>query len=72
MQRGCCTCVSNRLYLDGRQGSARDGDLDPPLSHRRPHRVKYLEMLYDYILRQEGVVMWTSGEILDWYRTQIA
>ena len=39
-----------------------------------PHRIKYLEMLYDYILghheKHGGVVMWTGAEILDWYRGQ--
>ena len=35
-----------------------------------PHRIKYLEMLYDHILGHEGVVMWTGAEILDWYRGQ--
>lgn len=35
-----------------------------------PHRIKYLEALYDHILAHEGVVMWTGAEILDWYRTQ--
>ena len=34
-----------------------------------PHRIKYLEMLYDYILGHKDVVMWTGAEILDWYRT---
>ena len=33
-----------------------------------PHRIKYLEMLYDHILAHDGVVMWTGAEILDWYR----
>jgi len=35
-----------------------------------PHRIKYLEALYDYILGHAGVVMWTGAEILDWYKTQ--
>jgi peptidoglycan/xylan/chitin deacetylase (PgdA/CDA1 family) len=35
-----------------------------------PHRIKYLEALYDYILGHEGVVMWTGAEILDWYKAQ--
>lgn len=35
-----------------------------------PHRIKYLEALYDYILGHEGVVMWTGAEILDWYLQQ--
>ena len=32
-----------------------------------PHRIKYLEQLYDHILGHEGVVHWTGSEILDWY-----
>ena len=35
-----------------------------------PHRIKYLEMLYDYILGHDGVVLWTGAEILDWYRSE--
>lgn len=35
-----------------------------------PHRIKYLEALYDYILGHDGVVMWTGAEILDWYKAQ--
>lgn len=37
-----------------------------------PHRIKYLEALYDYILRHEGVLHWTDAEILDWYKSQPA
>ncbi len=32
-----------------------------------PHRIKYLEQLYDHILGHEGVVHWTGSEILDWF-----
>jgi peptidoglycan/xylan/chitin deacetylase (PgdA/CDA1 family) len=35
-----------------------------------PHRIKYLEALYDYIIGHDGVVMWTGAEILDWYKAQ--
>jgi peptidoglycan/xylan/chitin deacetylase (PgdA/CDA1 family) len=35
-----------------------------------PHRIKYLEALYDHILGHDGVVMWTGAEILDWYKAQ--
>lgn len=35
-----------------------------------PHRIKYLEALYDYILGHEGVLQWTGAEILDWYKSQ--
>jgi len=32
-----------------------------------PHRIAYLEKLYEHILSREGVVMWTGEQILDWY-----
>ena len=35
-----------------------------------PHRIKYLEALYDYILGHDGVVMGTGADILDWYLGQ--
>ena len=37
-----------------------------------PHRIKYLEALYDYILGHDGVMTWTGAEILDWYLSQTA
>lgn len=37
-----------------------------------PHRIKYLEALYDHILSHEDVVMWTGEQILDWYGSQTA
>lgn len=33
-----------------------------------PHRIRYLEALYDHILSHEGVALMTGGEILDAYR----
>lgn len=33
-----------------------------------PHRIRYLEALYDHILSHEGVIMATGGEILDFYK----
>jgi len=33
-----------------------------------PHRIGYLEELYTHIAKQEGVLMWTGEQILDWYR----
>jgi len=35
-----------------------------------PHRIAYLERLYEYILSREGAVMWTGEQILDWYLGQ--
>ncbi|MEJ0051867.1 MAG: polysaccharide deacetylase family protein [Methylovirgula sp.] len=61
----------DRLYLDGAKAPRVMAISIHPYLTGVPHRIKYLEMLYDYILGHEGVVMWTGAEILDWYRAQI-
>ena len=62
----------DRLYEDGvKQPRVMAISIHPYLTGV-PHRIKYLEMLYDHILAREGVVMWTGSEILDWYNQQIA
>jgi peptidoglycan/xylan/chitin deacetylase (PgdA/CDA1 family) len=61
----------DRLYLDGLKAPRVMAISIHPYLTGVPHRIKYLEMLYDYILGHEGVVMWTGAEILDWYRTQV-
>lgn len=60
----------DRLYLDGATAPRIMAISIHPYLTGVPHRIKYLEKLYDYILGHEGVVMWTGAEILDWYRTQ--
>jgi peptidoglycan/xylan/chitin deacetylase (PgdA/CDA1 family) len=35
-----------------------------------PHRIRYLEELYRYVLAKPGVLHWTGGQILDWFRAQ--
>jgi allantoinase len=32
-----------------------------------PHRIRYLERLYAHLLSRPGVLMWTGGQIYDWY-----
>ncbi|MGQ3298673.1 polysaccharide deacetylase family protein [Reyranella sp.] len=61
----------DRLYLDGKTAPRVMAISIHPYLTGVPHRIKYLEMLYDYILGHEGVVLWTGAEILDWYRTQV-
>lgn len=60
----------DRLYLDGAKAPRVMAISIHPYLTGVPHRIKYLEMLYDHILGHEGVVMWTGAEILDWYREQ--
>ncbi len=62
----------DRLYLDGAtQPRVMAISIHPYLTGV-PHRIKYLEQLYDYILGHDDVVMWTGSEILDWYQTEMA
>jgi peptidoglycan/xylan/chitin deacetylase (PgdA/CDA1 family) len=34
-----------------------------------PHRIKYYDMIFEYIRKFEGVVFMTGSEILDWYNS---
>jgi peptidoglycan/xylan/chitin deacetylase (PgdA/CDA1 family) len=60
----------DRLYQDGASAPRVMAIAIHPYLTGVPHRIKYLEALYDYILGHEGVVMWTGAEILDWYRAE--
>ena len=35
-----------------------------------PHRIAYLERLYEYIRQRPGARLWTGEQILDWYKRQ--
>ncbi len=60
----------DRLYSDGRTAPRVMAISIHPYLTGVPHRIKYLEALYDYILGHTGIVMWTGAEILDWYRSE--
>jgi allantoinase len=62
----------DRLYLEGAEIPRVMAISIHPYLTGAPHRIKYLEALYDYILGHEGVVMWTGAEIMDWYKGQIS
>jgi hypothetical protein len=40
-----------------------------PYISGQPHRIKYLEAIYDHVSRFDGVLHWNGAEILDWYRS---
>ncbi|MBN9581269.1 MAG: polysaccharide deacetylase family protein [Afipia sp.] len=68
LRRGCDQF--DRLYQEGRDIPRVMAISIHPYLTGVPHRIKYLEALYDYILGHDGVMMWTGAEILDWYKTQ--
>ncbi len=41
-----------------------------PYISGQPHRIKYLEQIYDYVNKHEGVLHWNGEQILDWYLPQ--
>ena len=57
----------DRLYAEGEKRAK----IFPLAIHAyisgQPHRIKYLEAIYDYARRFDGVLYWTGEEILDWY-----
>lgn len=55
----------DRLYLEGARAPKVMAISIHPYLTGVPHRIKYLEMLYDYILQHEGVATLTGSEILD-------
>jgi peptidoglycan/xylan/chitin deacetylase (PgdA/CDA1 family) len=60
----------DRLYQEGQTSPRVMAISIHPYLTGVPHRIKYLEALYDYILGFDGVLMWTGADILDWYVAQ--
>jgi len=60
----------DRLYRDGAQAPRVMAISVHPYLSGVPHRIGYLEQLYDYVLSHEGVLVWTGEQILDWFNTQ--
>jgi allantoinase len=57
----------DRLYREGEKHMRVMAISVHPYITGAPHRISYLEKLYEYILARQGVVMWTGEQILDWY-----
>jgi hypothetical protein len=38
-----------------------------PYISGQPHRIKYLEAIYEYAAKVEGVLHWNGAQILEWY-----
>ena len=62
-----CTDQFDRLYAEGATRPRVMAIAIHPYISGQPHRIKYLEAVYDYINRHQGVVHWNGVEMLDWY-----
>jgi allantoinase len=60
------------LYAEGAESSRIMGVAVHPYVTGAAHRIKYLDMLFDYIKLHEGVIFMTGEEILDWYDDVVA
>jgi allantoinase len=60
----------DRLYAEGERSARVMAISVHPYITGVPHRIAYLERLYEYIRQRPGVLMWTGEEILDWYTRQ--
>jgi peptidoglycan/xylan/chitin deacetylase (PgdA/CDA1 family) len=58
----------DRLYAEGEKTARVMAISVHPYITGVPHRIGYLEKLYDYILQRPGVALWKGEQILDWYR----
>jgi allantoinase len=58
----------DRLYAEGAHRPKIMAVAIHPYISGQPHRIKYLEAIYDYVNRFEGVLHWNGEQILDWYR----
>ncbi len=59
----------DRLYAEGQHRAKIMAIAIHPYISGQPHRIKYLESIYEYINRFDGVLHWNGVEILDWYRS---
>ena len=62
----------DRLYLEGPDNTRVMAISIHPYITGVPHRIKYLEELFDYVIGHEGVALMTASEIGDWYRSEMA
>ena len=57
----------DRLYAEGEQSARVMAISVHPYITGAPHRIGYLEKLYQYIRQRPGVALWTGERILDWF-----
>lgn len=66
-----CQDMFDRLYIEGAERAKIMAIAIHPYISGQPHRIKYLEQVFDYCGGREGVLFMNGAEILDWYRAQV-
>jgi peptidoglycan/xylan/chitin deacetylase (PgdA/CDA1 family) len=57
----------DRLYAEGERRAKVMAVAIHPYISGQPHRIKYLEAIYDYAAKFDGVLHWNGEQILEWY-----
>jgi allantoinase len=58
----------DRLYAESEHRAKFVALAIHPYISGQPHRIKYLEQIYEYVNKHAGVLHWNGEQILDWYR----
>ncbi|KAF0118244.1 MAG: polysaccharide deacetylase [Xanthobacteraceae bacterium] len=64
-----CIDSLDRLHAEGAERAKIMAVAIHPYISGQPHRIRYLEEVYDYARSLGDVVMWNGEEIYDWYQT---
>lgn len=59
----------DRLYREGGERPKIMAIAIHPYISGQPHRIRYLEEIYEYTRGFDGVLYWNGAEILDWWRS---
>jgi allantoinase len=62
-----CLDQFDRLWKEGAERPKIMAMAIHPYISGQPHRIRYLEEVYDHIAGHEGVLHWNGAEIYDWY-----
>jgi len=60
------------LYREAAEGARVMAISTHPYITGAAHRIKYFDMIFDYLRQFEGVVFMTGSEILDWYNAAVS
>lgn len=63
-----CIDSFDRLYREGEERAKIMAIAIHAYVSGQPHRIKYLEAVYEHFRRYRGVLHWNGLEILDWFR----
>ena len=58
----------DRLYEEGEHSARIMAIAVHPYISGVPHRIKYFQMIYEYMHKRPGVLFWKGEEIFDWYQ----